>query len=167
MDCSFPDCGKRVLARGWCSGHYTQWRAGRPLHPIHSKLPPGVRAPCAEVGCDAPAREYARCVKHAAAYARSRGLKPYNKDAARASVLRRQFGITLEQYNEMRAAQGGVCAICGEACVSGRALAVDHDHASGVIRGLLCARCNTAIGLLRECPSLFDAAAQYLLKFKH
>ncbi len=60
------------------------------------------------------------------------------KDAA----LRRKFGITLEEYNKLLAHQGGVCYICGKACTTGRKLAVDHDHDTGMIRGLLCVNCN-------------------------
>jgi len=59
-------------------------------------------------------------------------------------------------------AQGGVCAICGEARPDERTLHVDHDHATGLIRGLLCFRCNQAIGSLKEDQDIFLAAADYL-----
>jgi hypothetical protein len=48
-------------------------------------------------------------------------------------------------YLEMLEAHQGRCAICREACGTGRHLAVDHDHSSGRIRGLLCFRCNTSL----------------------
>lgn len=64
------------------------------------------------------------------------------------SMLRRKYGITLEQYNELLARQGGVCAICGGE--DQKRLAVDHDHKTGKVRGLLCARCNPAIGFLLD-----------------
>jgi Recombination endonuclease VII len=84
---------------------------------------------------------------------------------ARRSVwLKHRYGITQAQYLQRLDAQGGVCAICSEACATGRNLAVDHDHATGVIRGLLCQACNTAIGKLRDSPSLIHKAAAYLLK---
>jgi hypothetical protein len=59
-------------------------------------------------------------------------------------------------------AQRGVCVICGEARPKERTLHVDHDHETGVIRGLLCFRCNQAIGSLQEDHDIFQAAADYL-----
>lgn len=71
-------------------------------------------------------------------------------DVERTRRLRNRFGITPERYDEMLAAQGGACAICGEGCASGRRLAVDHDHATGEVRGLLCMKCNTTLGILEQ-----------------
>ena len=76
--------------------------------------------------------------------------------------LKRKYGLTLADYDRMFEAQGGVCAICGEARPEERTLHVDHDHATGVIRGLLCFRCNQAIGSLQEDYDIFQAAADYL-----
>jgi hypothetical protein len=55
------------------------------------------------------------------------------------------YGITLSKYDEMFEAQGGLCAICREP-EEGKRLAVDHDHATNRVRGLLCFRCNTTLG---------------------
>jgi hypothetical protein len=65
----------------------------------------------------------------------------------RAWFMRRKFGISLAEYEALLAAQGGVCGICEKpetVTFRGvlRSLCVDHDHASGKIRGLLCDRCN-------------------------
>ena len=76
---------------------------------------------------------------------------------------RRGIDITLEEYNRLLLTQGGVCAICQEPCSTGRNLAVDHDHKTGRVRGLLCSRCNSAIGLLRDDPAIAYKAEQYLL----
>lgn len=82
--------------------------------------------------------------------------------------LARTFGITLDDYEVLFDAQGGVCAICRlperKRHQSGRvsALAVDHDHETGVVRGLLCNTCNRAIGLMSDDPALLSAAAAYL-----
>lgn len=57
-----------------------------------------------------------------------------------------QFGITIEQYELLLDIQGNVCAICGDKCLSGRRLAVDHCHETGRVRGLLCRRCNQRLG---------------------
>lgn len=72
------------------------------------------------------------------------------------------YGITAEDYEEMLARQGGKCCVCG-GLNRGRRLAVDHDHETGRVRGLLCNRCNTAIGLLREDPDLLAEALVYLV----
>jgi Recombination endonuclease VII len=93
----------------------------------------------------------------------------YNRNAA----LKSLYGLTLEAFESMLAAQGGVCAICGSPPGTnggpgiGRSLSVDHDHATGRIRGLLCHHCNVAIGYFREDPALFDKARAYLLRFQN
>jgi hypothetical protein len=81
--------------------------------------------------------------------------------ADRKSHLKRKYGITLEQYDAMLAAQGGVCAICSEK-PGDLTLHVDHDHTTGAVRSLLCIRCNNALGLFQESQFLFQAAADYL-----
>jgi hypothetical protein len=87
-----------------------------------------------------------------------------SKDGAR----RRKYGLTLAEHEEMEAAQGGVCAICQQPetfkSKSGTVhrLAVDHDHKTGRIRGLLCRNCNAALGHLREDLGLFRRAVSYL-----
>jgi hypothetical protein len=84
------------------------------------------------------------------------------KLADRKSHLKRKYGLTLEQYGAMADAQKGVCAICLEPRPEDRTLRVDHDHETGVIRGLLCFRCNNALGDFREEYELFQRAADYL-----
>lgn len=83
--------------------------------------------------------------------------------------LKRDYGITLEDYQRLSSAQKGVCAICKkpERRIDPRTkvcsrLAVDHDHKRNKIRGLLCYRCNTGIGMFREDPTLLQKAKRYL-----
>ena len=80
----------------------------------------------------------------------ARGYYKRNKEQvklrARERWLRTQYGLTLEQYEEMLLAQRGVCAICSKTRVGGRLLHIDHDHATGVVRGLLCSSCNGRLG---------------------
>ncbi len=91
-----------------------------------------------------------------------------NKSASlhKETVLRRNlkyhYGITLELYNEFLASQNGLCAICHKTCISGRKLAVDHDHDTNKIRGLLCSKCNTGIGLFEDNVILLENAIAYL-----
>ena len=59
--------------------------------------------------------------------------------------------------------QGGVCAICFGPGVASRRLAVDHDHNTGKVRGLLCADCNRALGGFKEDPTTLGRATTYIL----
>lgn len=75
---------------------------------------------------------------------------------------KRMYGISLEDYNKMLKNQNEVCAICSKVCITGRALAVDHCHKTGKIRGLLCAHCNTALGRFNDDPVMLEKAIKYL-----
>lgn len=88
--------------------------------------------------------------------------KYFKSDHGYNKHLQRQFGITVEVYNDMLARQGHVCAICNQPCRSGRRLAVDHSHRTGEVRGLLCLDCNTAIGKLQDSSVIAYQAARYL-----
>lgn len=80
-----------------------------------------------------------------------------------AYMLQYKFGITVEKYEEMFKKQEGKCLICKRP-PSGRfkRLAVDHCHKTGEIRGLLCSRCNRAIGYFYDDPALLQQAVDYL-----
>ena len=87
-----------------------------------------------------------------------------DKDAKRDARLRSDFGISAEEYDAILARQRGGCAICGDTTGdgNGRRLHVDHCHASGVVRGLLCAACNFGLGKFKDDPRLLRRAAQYV-----
>ncbi len=72
------------------------------------------------------------------------------------------YRITPEEYGAILAYQGGVCAGCGEPPAS-RRLAVDHEHRTGRIRGLLCWLCNRSLGLLRDNARAAARLGAYLL----
>jgi hypothetical protein len=77
--------------------------------------------------------------------------------------LRRKYGITAADYDRMLAKQGGVCAICRGSESGGRGtFHVDHCHATGRIRGLLCHWCNVALGCFRDRPERLERAIEYL-----
>jgi recombination endonuclease VII len=90
--------------------------------------------------------------------------------------LQQLYGITLAEYEQKAAEQGGACAICGRA-PTGKGLAaslhIDHDHAccpgkescGECVRGLLCSSCNTMLGLAGEDPARLQAGIDYLTKF--
>jgi hypothetical protein len=92
-----------------------------------------------------------------------------NKPEIRNNRLKRDYGISSEDYSNMLTAQYGKCAICGtnESAIrktSGRVhdLCVDHCHTTGKVRGLLCVNCNVAIGKLKDNPLLMLKAAEYV-----
>jgi hypothetical protein len=89
-------------------------------------------------------------------------VKVYQKRNA----LRMAFKMELEEYNQLLTQQGGVCAICRqpETRKGKFYLAVDHCHSTGVVRGLLCGRCNLVVGQMMDNPVLLRAAATYLEK---
>lgn len=78
--------------------------------------------------------------------------------------IKGRYGITLDEYNRILETQNGVCAICRNASpgVRIKRFSVDHDHATGEIRGLLCIKCNTAIGQLEDNIERMHKAARYL-----
>jgi hypothetical protein len=86
-------------------------------------------------------------------------------DRRRDRVLMRLFGITLAQYNQLKESQSDCCVIC-EIHYSKlkQALNVDHCHVTGNIRGLLCASCNMALGLLKDDFRLLKKSIEYLQK---
>lgn len=85
-----------------------------------------------------------------------------NKSYTRERDLKRFYGISLEQYDQMNKAQEGKCALCKEKCCSNTRLSVDHCHTTGLVRGLLCHRCNTALGLLKDNIQTVESALSYL-----
>jgi len=98
--------------------------------------------------------------------ARAAATRPARAITNRRAGLRR-YGLTPEAYDAMLAEQAGVCAICRRperATALGKIipLAVDHDHRTGAVRGLLCRDCNRAIGLFVDDPEILAAAMAYL-----
>jgi hypothetical protein len=97
-----------------------------------------------------------------AALKKRNSARPEKKRADREGHLKRKYGITLDDYERMLEAQGGVCFICKKPRPEDRTLHVDHDHATGEIRGLLCFRCNNALGDFDDDYELLQNAADYL-----
>ncbi len=92
-----------------------------------------------------------------------------NRDRILANHRFRSYGLSKEDYNEMLDNQGGTCAICkreewSRASVTNKvkALAVDHCHDTGNVRGLLCRACNLGIGYFEDNIESLDEAIKYL-----
>ncbi len=88
------------------------------------------------------------------------------QEQVRRSHLRLKYGMTLEEYDEMLSSQGGVCAICQGQAQDSRGFKphVDHCHRTGRVRGILCGRCNKALGQFKDDPKLIRSALAYLLR---
>jgi hypothetical protein len=72
--------------------------------------------------------------------------------------LKRRYGIGADEFDEMVAAQGGVCAVCGRPDPEH----VDHDHVTGRVRGILCFNCNGGLGQFADDIDRLESAAHYL-----
>ena len=90
--------------------------------------------------------------------------KEFYKLLGRERDLINKYGITLEKYSEMLRKQDYKCLICSSSStdLDGRALAVDHCHTTGEVRGLLCHRCNLGIGNFKDDAQLLENAIKYL-----
>ena len=81
------------------------------------------------------------------------------------SYLKKLYGFTLDEWNEMFDAQDGKCAICGKHQTEiGKTLGVDHCHKTGKIRGLLCTTCNRGLGYFKDDIENLRCAIMYLNK---
>ncbi|WP_373289974.1 endonuclease VII domain-containing protein [Longimycelium tulufanense] len=100
-----------------------------------------------------------RCATH------HRAARAARRRAAHSRHIQRTYGITLDEYERLYEAQGGACAICQRAKGTGRRrLAVDHNHRTGEVRGLLCGPCNRGVlGHLHDDPDALQRAIDYLI----
>lgn len=88
--------------------------------------------------------------------------RQYSKRERDSWSMKYRFGIYLDDYEKIHDAQGGLCAICRRQSDHGIRLSVDHDHSTGMIRGLLCRECNSGLGFFRDSPELLVRAIAYL-----
>jgi len=194
--CTVNGCDRPHKARGLCQTHYMQFKRGAPItETIKSRVrdkPPE----CVEDGCSNPVKANGLCATHYQRKLRrgfttypdrKRPPKPckvegcedilYAKGLCHAHYLRRKtmksYGTDETEFFRLHKQQGGLCLICEqpERSVNGlsgktKALAVDHCHTSGAVRGLLCSSCNIGLGLFQDSPELLLNAAQYLLRHK-
>jgi hypothetical protein len=83
------------------------------------------------------------------------------------SHLKRTFGITLEEYNEIFKQQNHKCAACGNDNPGRKTgWALDHDHITGKIRAILCNQCNTTLGNVKDDPKILQMLINYLGRFQ-
>lgn len=150
--CSEEGCQDPVKARGLCMAHYARLlRHGHTR--FHDRKRPAKQ--CSVAACENHVYAKGMCHQH---YIRQRGLS-------------KNYGLSLEDEARMLVEQGGVCAICSGYRRSTNGLSgktmdfhLDHDHATGSVRGLLCDQCNRGIGLLGDDTVTLATALSYLAK---
>lgn len=89
----------------------------------------------------------------------SEEYKIKSAQTSRQSYLRKTWGITLEEYDELVKSQSGLCSICK---IKPDILHIDHNHDTGKIRSLLCSNCNRGIGHLKESITILESAIAYI-----
>ena len=155
--CSVEACPKRSWKDGLCERHHKINAAyGSPTAEVPRRV-------CATEGCSKVVVAKGLC---SACYQQT-----VPAEVQRDYHLKKKFGISHAEYERILAGQGGRCAICrtDDPGGSGRrrkSFAVDHDHATGVVRGLLCGPCNTALGLFGDDPDRLGEARVYLLSHR-
>lgn len=97
-----------------------------------------------------------RCATH------WRAVRIARKKASHEKMVERVYGLPPGHYEALKAFQGGTCWICQRATGKVKALAVDHDHKTGIPRGVLCGVCNQLLGHLRDDPERARRIAEYL-----
>lgn len=170
--CVEPGCERQRFGHGLCNMHYqrSKLRDRRAtVIPDGEKLCPGCDSKKAfsefarHAGCKDGFRP--ECKECTSNYQRAKRPE-YAGSVSRRYSLKKNFGITVEQYDQMLADQDGRCKICGSDKSTGRwdtgFLCVDHDHETGKIRGLLCSTCNSGLGMFKDNLPILESAVKYL-----
>jgi hypothetical protein len=172
--CSIERCTRRHLARGYCSPHYKRFMAyGDPLggRPLLEHLDPGGQRTCTDCGKtksldefapDARNRHGRKYICKPCASKRSLEWARANRERVaanrRRALIRRTYGEAgLAAYARIQAGEG--CDICGHRVLR---MAIDHDHITGEVRGILCKDCNLILGWVRDDSLRLRAMATYL-----
>lgn len=168
-ECTQEGCNKKQAAHGLCDTHYRRFQKygvpELPERPVHVE-PPLFR--CIQCDAELPKQERGRAY-YCSDICRADHQYWRRRTQARRNHLSRQYGITVEEYDARLLAQDGCCAICkGEEPQArrGENWSVDHDHATGVVRGLLCGSCNVGLGNFKDSVANLLAAAEYLIAFE-
>lgn len=91
----------------------------------------------------------------------SRKHRKENPDAHLGYKLKERYGISLDEYNYMLLEQGGTCAMCPATALD-EVMCVDHNHATGDVRAILCKPCNTMLGMAKDSTERLQAGIDYL-----
>lgn len=111
---------------------------------------------------DAVKRWQRENAEHFRAYRAEYRNRPERRRAMRDLYYRRTYGMTADEVDALLAAQGGGCAICGDRPARAASMHLDHDHAGGRVRAILCLSCNQGLGKFRDDPAILLRAIVYL-----
>lgn len=172
--CAVDGCDALVKAVKWCGRHYRRYvKYGDPTAIMRAENYDGGDSKwCPRCESMRPVGSFHRRHKDGSGYLASWcsacKVEHYKPEDQRRYSLRRMYGLTQEQYRVMLESQGGGCAICGSTVIAKgkKHMPVDHCHATGKVRGILCSPCNTAVGHMADDPARLRAAADYLDRFK-
>lgn len=181
--CSMDDCEQAILCRGLCGPHYRKARESGAIEV--QRRPP--KPPVTDVDLDAKTCTCPKCGPGARLRIRVRSTgstslscrscdragpsgrgkrprKPYKTDerTRRAWRVRYKYGVSLEEIELRIEAQQGKCLICFAVLEKP---VIDHDHARGHVRGILCQSCNTGLGFFRDDPKALRRAATYVKRY--
>ncbi|GGG68638.1 recombination endonuclease VII [Kocuria dechangensis] len=167
--CTGPECVRDAVAHGLCMGHYGQRRRGRPITAL--------RGMSSRTARDEQGRKFCpRCARWRSEESfttmrqTSDGLAGLCRECAAMEALMRRYNLDAERYASMLEAQGVRCAVCGATEPGQRTWHVDHDHSccpggnscGTCVRALLCARCNMALGGVKESVETMRRMIGYL-----
>jgi Autographiviridae endonuclease VII len=161
--CSVDDCSEPHQALGLC---YAHWKSQRTkAQRLQRKVKESRR--CGSCGNPVdPSRRYRGPVSYCSRTCKEKAWVAGggNRVAALKWYYKDRYGLTQEEVAALLVSQGGGCAICGTTDPKGRhsGFHVDHDHATGVVRGILCHGCNVSLGHFRDHVDLLEAAIAYL-----
>lgn len=177
--CIFNSCKKKAIAKQYCDMHYRRFKKfGDP-----SKVITFVPKKCLDSNCDRESKSKGYCDMH---YRRLKktGTTKLLKDTLNCTIsdcqnkhvakgfcrqhyeMNRQKMIIDDKTKEMIKNHSGICDICGSnrAGYGRRGFCIDHDHSTGLVRGLLCQKCNIGLGNFNDSPDLLNKAILYLKK---
>lgn len=179
--CSVEDCNRevRVISRGLCSGHYQQARAEKTLKPLKRRVlerDADGNKRCTRCKEWKPEQAFASSsgkVDGLQSHCRACRSEQYRKNAVavRDKMREQRFGISRAEFDALFKSQGNLCAICRGDNPGTNYWSVDHDHAccpqmdktcGKCIRGILCVRCNHALGHARDSVEILSSMITYL-----
>lgn len=159
-------CPKKVKAKGLCAAHYETKRRGKLSAESTKKRTPVYSHRLSEIDKSSLTATCAACGVTEVYYRTDKRVYAC-KSAKRASqadyMLRRTYGIGLEDKKKLLEGQNGLCAVCLRH-IDLFSSHLDHIHGTKVIRGVLCGPCNQALGLMQESPTVVSSALEYLRK---
>lgn len=184
-ECQRADCMRPRMVRGYCMGHYRQLLEGeemrdlqktRRLHEVVGRDESGRKrcVTCAQWREEVEFNKHQRSsdgLTHTCKHCFQSRRKSDYQAKGRPRFLEKTYGITMAQYEAIFEAQGGLCATCGSSESGGKGWHVDHDHScckgrghscGMCVRGILCTRCNMALGFALDNPETLKNMIEYI-----